>query len=187
MADDSEYRITKVVVLGAGAVGKTSLITRLVSDYFGEYHPCIEDSYRKTLEVDGELAPLDIIDCVGQEEFLALYNALIHDGEGFLVVFSLADRSSFEDIFRTRELIIRAKDSDRIPVVLVGNKCDLVEERQVSREAAEAVAKRWDCPYMETSAKTKINNVECFHQLVREMWTGRLPISQTASRPCVLL
>ena len=63
----------------------------------------------------------------------------------------------------------RAKDDGDFPVVLCGNKVDLENERQVSTEEGEKLAEEWGCPFFETSAKTKVNDHECFYQLVREI------------------
>ena len=81
----------------------------------------------------------------------------MRDGKGFLLVYAINDHSSFEEMESFRENIFRCQDSEDVPIVLVGNKCDLEEERKVTYEEASGVAKEWGCPFLETSAKSGIN------------------------------
>lgn len=94
------------------------------------YDPTIEDSYRKQVVIDSETCILDILDTAGQEEYTAMRDQYMRVGQGFLLVFAVNNPKSFADIDRYREEIRRLKDSDHIPMVLVGNKCDLTS-RQV--------------------------------------------------------
>ncbi|GMI46501.1 hypothetical protein TrCOL_g10358 [Triparma columacea] len=164
----SEY---KLVILGGGGVGKSALVIRLVTDNFmEEYDPTIEDSYRKQVTIDEEMAILDILDTAGQDEYSSMQDQWMREGKGYLLVYSIADRASFEEISVFKEKILRAKEADKVPMVLVGNKCDLdADARQVEVSEGEALAEEMGCPFMETSAKSKINNEECFFQAVREI------------------
>jgi len=96
-----------------------------------EYDPTIEDSYTKQLVVDGSVAKLDILDTAGQDEFSAMREQYMRSGEGFLLVFSLADRSSFEELSRFHKQILRVKDRELYPILMAGNKADLGEQRRV--------------------------------------------------------
>jgi GTPase KRas len=162
-----EYRIT---VLGAGSVGKSALTIQLVHQHFvGDYDPTIEDCYKTTLSIDQQSSVLEILDTAGQDDFHSMQDQWIREGEGFLVVYAINSKSSLEAAIVLREKILRAKDSNRVPIVLVGNKCDLEGERQVSKNEAQILANQWECPFFEVSAKTKINNIECYFQVVREI------------------
>ena len=101
------------------------------SYFVTDYDPTIEDSYQKQCVIDGTVAKLDILDTAGQEEFSAMREQYMRSGEGFLLVFSLSDRRSFEDAARFRKEILRVKDRDEFPVMLVGNKADLDSQRVV--------------------------------------------------------
>lgn len=81
----------------------------------------------------------------------------IRDGEGFLLVYSTTARSTFERIDKFKYQITRVKDTERVPLMLVGNKCDKVLEREVSREEGYQMAKRIMADFVETSAKTCLN------------------------------
>jgi len=164
---DSSYRI---VVLGAGGVGKSALTLRLISDEFAtEYDPTIEDSYRKQVTIDGAPALLDVLDTAGQEEYASLQDQWIREGDGYLIVYAINSKSTFQEAQVLFDKIMRIKDDDKFAMVLAGNKCDLDDERQVAKEDAEKQAKTWNCPFFETSAKTKQNTEESFHQVVREI------------------
>lgn len=162
----SEY---KLVILGGGGVGKSALVIRLVTDNFmDEYDPTIEDSYRKQVTIDDDAAILDILDTAGQEEYSSMQDQWMREGKGYVLVYSIDNRQSFDEISAFKEKILRAKEMDKVPMVLVGNKCDLTE-RAVTLEEGQELAKMMDCPFMETSAKSKINNEECFYEAVREI------------------
>lgn len=75
--------------------------------------------------IDGETCQLDILDTAGQEEYSAMGDQYMRTGEGFLLVFAVDDAKSFAKVSHCREQIRRVKDSDDVPIVLVGNKCDL--------------------------------------------------------------
>ena len=92
------------------------------------------DSYRKQCLIDDEVALLDVLDTAGQEEYSAMREQYMRSGEGFLLVYSITSRQSFEEIQQFQSLILRVKDKDYFPMILVGNKCDLEDEREVSVE-----------------------------------------------------
>lgn len=92
------------------------------------------DSYRKQCVIDEEVALLDVLDTAGQEEYSAMREQYMRTGEGFLLVYSITDRQSFEEIMTFQQQILRVKDKDYFPMIVVGNKCDLEGERQVSTQ-----------------------------------------------------
>ncbi|RVE72182.1 hypothetical protein OJAV_G00059330 [Oryzias javanicus] len=156
----------KLVVVGAGGVGKSALTIQLIQNHFvDEYDPTIEDSYRKQVVIDGETCLLDILDTAGQEEYSAMRDQYMRTGEGFLCVFAINNTKSFEDIHQYREQIKRVKDSDDVPMVLVGNKCDL-PVRTVETRQAQELARSYSIPYIETSAKTRQGVEDAFYTLL---------------------
>jgi GTPase KRas protein len=108
-------------------------------------------------------------------------------GEGFLLVYSITSRNSFEEISTFHQQILRVKDKDSFPVIVVANKCDLEFERQVGMNGMSTrsltsvgirltydaegrdLAKHFGCRFIETSAKQRINVDEAFSNLVREI------------------
>lgn len=161
----------KLVVLGTGGVGKSALTVQFVQNIFVErYDPTIEDSYRKQVEVDGKQCVLEILDTAGTEQFAAMRDLYMKNGMGFLLVYSITSQATFGDLQEIREQILRVKDTDDVPMVLVGNKCDLESDRVVGREQGQSLARSWgNCMFMETSAKAKINVSEAFTDLVRQI------------------
>ncbi|XP_045321415.1 GTPase KRas isoform X2 [Leopardus geoffroyi] len=127
-----------------------------------------EDSYRKQVVIDGETCLLDILDTAGQEEYSAMRDQYMRTGEGFLCVFAINNTKSFEDIHHYREQIKRVKDSEDVPMVLVGNKCDL-PSRTVDTKQAQDLARSYGIPFIETSAKTRQGVDDAFYTLVREI------------------
>merc|ERR1712173_130511 len=171
MSDPNSAPEYKIVVLGGGGVGKSALTIRLVTDNFlDEYDPTIEDSYRKQVQIDGKPALLDILDTAGQEEFSSMQDQWMREGKGFLLVYSIVSRQSFDEVSMLREKILRTKDDDdgsNVPIVMAGNKCDLENARQVATDEGKQLAEEWNCAFFETSARDKINNVECFYKVVQ--------------------
>lgn len=160
----------KLVVVGGGGVGKSALTIQLIQSHFvDEYDPTIEDSYRKQCTIDDQQVLLDVLDTAGQEEYLAMREQYMRTGEGFLLVYSINSLNSFQELNSFYDQILRVKDSDNVPVLVVGNKCDLEMERQVSYEDGLALANSFNCPFLETSAKQRINVEEAFYGLVRNI------------------
>lgn len=93
----------------------------------------------------------------------------MRSGEGFLLVYSITSRDSFEEISTFHQQILRVKDQDSFPVIVVANKCDLEYERQVGMNEGRDLAKHFGCKFIETSAKQRINVDEAFTNLVREI------------------
>ncbi|PGH16293.1 hypothetical protein AJ79_01832 [Helicocarpus griseus UAMH5409] len=170
-----EYHI---VVLGAGGVGKSCLTAQFVQNVWIEsYDPTIEDSYRKLIDVDGRQCVLEILDTAGTEQFSEeLY---MKQGQGFLLVFSITSMSSLNELAELREQIIRIKDDENVPIVIVGNKSDLEEDRAVSRSRAFALSQQWgNSPYYETSARRRANVNEVFVDLCRQIIRKDIQSSQ---------
>ncbi|KAJ5926758.1 hypothetical protein N7516_008531 [Penicillium verrucosum] len=168
MRPQREYHI---VVLGAGGVGKSCLTAQFVQNVWIEsYDPTIEDSYRKQIEVDGRQCILEILDTAGTEQFTAMRELYMKQGQGFLLVFSITSMSSLNELSELREQIIRIKDDENVPIVIVGNKSDLEEDRAVPRARAFGLSQKWgNAPYYETSARRRANVNEVFVDLCRQI------------------
>lgn len=167
MANNEIY---KVSVLGAGGVGKSTCIVQFVAGTFVEADdPTIEDAYRKNEKVDDEYALLEILDTAGQETFNTVRDTFFRETRGFLIIYSITSRTSFDDVAALyNECIKGIKNVDQFPTVIIGNKCDLELERQVSKEEGQELAALYGCPFFEISAKSHTNVTEVFHEVVRE-------------------
>ncbi|XP_076441353.1 GTP-binding protein Di-Ras2 isoform X2 [Babylonia areolata] len=161
----NDYR---VVVFGAGGVGKSSLVLRFVRGTFREsYVPTIEDTYRQVISCNKQVCTLQITDTTGSHQFPAMQRLSISKGHAFILVFSITSRQSLEELKPIYDEIVEIKgDMEAIPIMLVGNKCDEVN-REVSPQESAEIAKRWNCAFLETSAKTNHNVKELFQELLQ--------------------
>ncbi|KAK6101619.1 Ras-related protein ralB-A domain protein [Brugia pahangi] len=166
-------QVHKVIMVGTGGVGKSALTLQFMYDEFvEEYEPTKADSYRKKVVLDGEECLIDILDTAGQEDYSAIRDNYYRSGEGFICVFSITDTESFEATNEFREQILRVKNSatdSSVPIMLVGNKSDLTNERSIMQLHAQQRAEQWNVPYIETSAKNRINVDKVFYDLMREI------------------
>ncbi|TFK40090.1 rap 1A [Crucibulum laeve] len=181
-----------VVVLGAGGVGKSALTVRFIRDVFVEnYDPTIEEEYRRTVTVDGQLSSLEVLDTAGAEQFTSLNEVYIKSGRGFVLVFSLTQEATLKEVDNLRKQIYRIKGGDNsIPMVVVGTKLDLVNEREVQRSTIQSLSSRWDLPFYETSAKRNWHVNDVFEDLLRQM-RKRYPVDPTRKKKkgsaCVIM
>ena len=121
------------------------------------------------IEVDNTPCVLEILDTAGTEQFASMRDLYIKNGQGFVVVYSLTNHQTFQDIKTMRDQIVRVKGSERVPILLVGNKVDLESQREVPTVEGMALAQIWGCPFVEASAKNRMNVNEVFAETVREM------------------
>lgn len=167
------HNIVSIVVLGSGGVGKSALTLRLISDEFAEeYDPTIEDSYRKQVTIGDRNVLLNVLDTAGQEEYASLQDQWIREGDAFLIVCDLSRPSTVVETKSISERLERIKDRPiyECNVVLVGNKCDLIKEKEESEQQLFEYAEEAKLSYIHTSAKRSINVTEMFAAAVKTMW-----------------
>jgi len=156
--------------VGIGGVGKSCLTIQYISGQFvDDYDPTLEDSYRKQTTIDHNECILDIFDTAGQEVFSAVRDQYMRTGDGFLVVYSITLQDSFDEAINLHEHILQIKDTHTAPFVLVGNKADLEDAREVPTDRGKSLSAELKCPFFETSAKTNMNVAEAFQALVKEV------------------
>merc|ERR1712216_2978 len=135
----------KIVVVGAGGVGKSGLTLQFCAGKCPKrYDPTIEDSYRKTTEVDTKPCCLDILDTAGQEEYASLRGEYMTEGKGFVLVYSITAEDSFAEMDTFKQQIEQNKQpGEKVPLALVGNKVDLETDRKVTTAQGEQLAAQW--------------------------------------------
>ncbi len=181
----NDYR---VVVFGAGGVGKTSLVLRFIEGTFRDsYIPTVEDTYRKVISSNNSICTLHITDTTGSHQFPAMQRLSISKGNAFVLVFSVISRQSLEELKTILETVNDVKGNlDGIPMMLVGNKSDEdASKREVNKKTGEALQQMWKCKYIETSAKEGTNVNELFEELLKLDTTRQLslqPIEKTESK-----
>lgn len=168
---DTQYR---VVLLGARGVGKTAFagIFAGAADSMDsdECELCGDEVFEKEVDVDGEAATVTLIDTwdldaddeCGQECYM-------QSGDAYLLLYSITDRASFLRASELRISLRRYRPAEHTPIILVGNKCDLVRRREVSASEGRACAAVFDCKFIETSAAMQHNVWEAFHGIVRQL------------------
>ena len=102
-----------------------------------------------------------------QDEFTAMREQYMRGGEGFILVYTVTEKRSFQEIRRFKEMIDRVRNYEKVPIVIAGNKKDLEHKRQVSTKEGEIMAKEFGCPFFETSAALRHNVDETFEEIVR--------------------
>ncbi|KAF8987043.1 small GTPase superfamily, partial [Cyathus striatus] len=148
-------------------VGKSSLSTRFTYGHFDKFKRTLYYPHWKQCLVDNEFAFLDV-NIAGCEGYAA--ERKYTSGEGFLLVYSVRSRSSFEMIRNLHQRILWVKLGKPVPIVLVGNKCDFEYQlRAVSMDEGYDLANQLGCPFIETSAKERTNVDEAYYNLVREI------------------
>ncbi|NWX89758.1 DIRA2 protein, partial [Nothoprocta ornata] len=160
----NDYR---VVVFGAAGVGKSSLVLRFVRGTFREaYVPTVEDTYRQVIGCDTSVCTLQVTDTAGSHQFPAMRRLSISKGHAFILVYSVTSRQSMEELQPIYEQICQIKgDIRKTPIMLVGNKSD-ESQRELDALEGEALAGKWKCSFMETSAKMNYNVQELFQELL---------------------
>ena len=157
----------RAVIIGAESVGKTSLVIQLLHNRFSE-HPQEEEHPRKMVAVDNEQSLLSIVE-VPYKPGCGMLDRLIPTCNGFILTYDVTSRTSFDDMNAYRKQIVLVQDSDKVPVILLANKCDLEQGRQVTEQEGLDMANSFGCPFFETSAKDCVNIEEAFHGIVREI------------------
>lgn len=170
MTTSSEYgnplKKFKLVFLGEQSVGKTSLITRFMYDTFDNtYQATIGiDFLSKTMYLEDRTIRLQLWDTAGQERFRSLIPSYIRDSTVAVVVYDVTNANSFHQTSKWIDDVRTERGSDVI-IMLVGNKTDLAEKRQVPTEDGEKRAKEMNVMFIETSAKTGYNVKNLFRRV----------------------
>uniref|UniRef100_UPI0037E7AA16 GTP-binding protein REM 1 n=1 Tax=Semicossyphus pulcher TaxID=241346 RepID=UPI0037E7AA16 len=171
--DDSQSDsdcVYRVVLLGDHGVGKTSLAGIFAGVTEKDEPPGVE-TYERTLTVDGEETTLIVMDTWenDKQEDGSSQDDCLKVGSAYVIVYSVTDRSSFDLAAELRITLRRARQAENLPIILVGNKSDLVRSREVAIEEGRACAVVFDCKFIETSASLQHNVSELFEGVVRQI------------------
>lgn len=157
----------KIAMVGSRSVGKLSMTVRFVEDHFVEsYYPTIENQFSKIISYKNQEYAIEILDTAGQDEFSIMTEKHLIGIHGYVLVYLVTSRQSFELVEVIRDKILNSLGADSVPVVLVGNKCDLAMQRQVATAEGEALARKFNCPFLETSVRDNVNIQKSFVSLV---------------------
>jgi len=165
----------KIVVLGAPGVGKSALTVRfLTKRYIGEYDHQSDSRYKHEILVDGDPVIFEICDTCTKSTVDLPSLDVLGWADGLVLVYSITDRASFTYL---KQILNHIQDirgpqgkEKEVPIVILGNKGDMVHLRQVSSEEGEILSKDYDCNFCEVAAADQVNEVaEAFHELCREV------------------
>ena len=183
----SKNVVVKVVMLGSTQVGKTTLVTRWTEErYDANQAPTVGAAFKVvTLEMaDSQMYDMNIWDTAGQDQFRSTTSIYCRDAKAAMIVFDVTERQSFSDV---PEWVRTLHEKAQVPFILIGNKCDLDAQRQVTFEEASQLARQYNTVYFETSALTNYNVDEAFNELsnlaVRELKNVNAPTTETQDIP----
>ena len=174
---DSEYSIPiKIAVLGQSMVGKSALTFRFINNKFPtEHDTTIEDSYSIPAKIDDIQCQLEILDTAGQDDYQTMLDTWINSADGFILVYSIDNRESFESAKTRYDRIIQLKEGQRVAIILVGNKCDLEDKREVNKEEVEKYCNNNKINFLEASALNTINVKESFLAVAKGLLQIKYP------------
>ena len=174
---DSDYSIPlKVAVLGQSMVGKSALTFRFINNKFPtEHDTTIEDSYSIPAKIDDIQCQLEILDTAGQDDYQTMLDTWINSADGFILVYSIDNKESFESTKTRYDRIMKLKEGQNVSIVVVGNKCDLEDKRQVSKEDVENYCNSKKINFLEASALNTINVKESFLCVARGLLQIHFP------------
>jgi len=169
MAKTYDY-LFKLLLIGDSGVGKTCVLFRFSEDAFNAtFISTIGIDFKiRTIELDGKKIKLQIWDTAGQERFRTITTAYYRGAMGIMLVYDITNEKSFDNIKNWIRNIEEHASAD-VEKMILGNKCDMNDRRQVSRERGEQLAIEYGIKFMETSAKASINVEEAFFTLARDI------------------
>ena len=164
-----------IIELGNTTVGKTAYLIRNTENKFKPSLSTVGiETRKKRIELEnGKKVNVKFYDTSGQERYHSLSANFIKNADGIVLMYDITNRESFDTISRWWNNILEHKEKD-FPVILVGNKCDLEDERKVQKEEGEKIAKEYNVKFYEASNKDGINVEESFRELINII-LGRMP------------
>lgn len=160
----------KLMMIGDQAVGKTALLVRYADGDFTEVLlPTIGIDFKiKTIELQGKLVKLQIWDTAGQERFRTITQAYYRGAMGILLIYDVTNTKTWSNV-RTWVRNIEGNAPQTVNKILIGNKCDLAQMRQVSTQQGNQLAREYGMKFLETSARDNVNVQEAFLTLAKDV------------------
>ena len=166
---ETEYHL-KILIIGESRVGKTCLLLRFTDDIFTDHHVSTIgiDFKTKNLIIDNKQIKMQLWDTAGQERFKTLTKNFYKSADGIVLVYDITDENSFKNV-RVWMKQIDDYGNNKTSKILVGNKCDWEENRKVSTEEGQNLAKELSLNFFESSAKDNLNVQEIFITIAKKI------------------
>ncbi len=172
MAEIEEYEMmVKVILIGDSGVGKTNIMSKFLKNQFMEESKATigVEFGSKLFNHEGHKIKAQIWDTAGQEKYKAITGAYYKGSKGALVVYDITQKKTFENIEKWVN-DLKAAGDPKITIILIGNKNDLDDKRQVSKDQGEEKARSFGCAFLETSAYSGDNIDKAFNLMVKEIY-----------------
>ena len=171
MADEEYEIMVKVIIIGDSSVGKTNIMNKYLKNEF------LEDSKAtvgvefgsKLFKIEGHNIKAQIWDTAGEEKYKAITGAYYKGSKGAFVVYDITRKESFDSVDRWINDLKSTGDS-KMTIILIGNKCDLEDKREVPKEKGEEKARSFGCAFLETSALSGDNIEKGFEMMISEIF-----------------
>ena len=175
----------KLCLLGNTSVGKTTLINKFLDEKNEKgCEKTVEEQYSKNIKIKGEDCSLEIVDTGGAEDYLGNLDVWIRSSEGFMLVYSINDKETFDGLKIRYDEIVKCKKEKKYSVIIVGNKKDLEKERAVSKEEVEKFCSENELKYYEVSAQDdnddKIEKI--FLKIAKKIFKNKYPQEQETNQ-----
>ena len=171
--EENKYEyIFKIILIGSSSVGKSSILQRYIQKVFNESYSCTigVDFFMKSLDIGDKSIKMQLWDTAGTEKFRSITTGYYRGANAAFIVFDLTSKQSFECLNEWIENYYKYSDpNSEKNVVLIGNKCDLVDRREITQEEIDKFIKDNNIMYYETSAKTGQNIDECFYFIAEKL------------------
>ena len=170
--ENTNYELLyKIIIIGDAAVGKSNILTRFTRNEFSENTKSTVgvELGVKFIKVKGVNTKIQIWDTAGQERYRSITSSYYKGSHGCFIVYDITNETSFENVERWYEYVQREAGKN-ISIILVGNKCDLENERKISKEKGQEKAKNLKCAFFETSALSGVNISQIFEELTNNIY-----------------
>lgn len=179
----------KIAILGSRSVGKSSLTVRYVEGHFVEsYYPTIESTFSREIQFKGQTFLTEIIDTQGQDEYSMLNSKHFIGIQGYMLVYSVASQQSFDMINVIHDKILNHLGADSVPIMIVGNKCDVKgTQRRITEEQGRKLASELKGGFIETSAREDKNVARAFESMIAEIEKTSEPDKPAGGGKCTVM
>ena len=172
MADEEEYEMmAKIILIGDSSVGKTNIMSKYLKNQFNENSKATVgvEFGSKLFNLNGHNVKAQIWDTAGQEKYKAITGAYYKGSKGAFVVYDITRKETFDSVDKWINDLKMLGDP-RLIIIIIGNKCDLEEKREILKEQGEEKAKSFGCAFLETSALSGDNIEKGFEMMINEIF-----------------